>query len=243
LFFSSRLARSLGTCVILALPASACMDDAQGPLAIAVAAETYGALFFGEDLPTVPRLLADHGLDREGAVEYEAWTNSWSMDDSAGAVLRETAYAASAERLLPVLGTDGVQDVLERAGTSIGAVESVASMGLPDLITEVQSRARTLHGQGRTALASGRPRQALVYAFRASDVLWEVNPVQVAQDLIGEAREAWGRNQGSDSYSEEEQVRIRRLMYGASESFDEGDYPRAIRRAYYACQLLGVYSP
>ena len=237
---SSNVLRFIGTCVFSTLWLSACADDAEGPLAIAVAAETHGALFSGEDLPTVPRVLADNGLDREAAVESDAWTDSWTMDDPAGTELRETVYMSSAQRLVPVLGTEGVQEVLERAGTSISAVESVASLGLSALITDVQTRARALHGRGRTALESGRPEDALVFAFRASDALWEVNPRKVARDLLTTAEEEIGRNEGPDSYSEEELIRIRRLVYGASEAIEEGDYPRAIRRAYYACQLLGV---
>ena len=85
--------------------------------------------------------------------------------------------------------------------------------------------------------------RALELSMDAADALWEVSPRQVAADLIQRAEEALGRNPGPDAYSQEELTRVRRLMYGASEAVEEGDYPRAIRRAYYACQLLGANPP
>jgi len=83
----------------------------------------------------------------------------------------------------------------------------------------------------------------LAFAFRAADALWQVSPRQVATELIERAEKFLGRNPAFGSYSQEELIRIRRLMYGASEALDAGDYPRAIRRAYYACQLLGANPP
>ena len=72
------------------------------------------------------------------------------------------------------------------------------------------------------------------------DILREISPKQVAQGLVEKATEAWRRNQESETYSGEELTRIRRLTMGAIEALAEGDYPQAIRRAYYACQLLGA---
>jgi hypothetical protein len=73
------------------------------------------------------------------------------------------------------------------------------------------------------------------------DALWEVSPQQVAFELVRKAEGDYGRIRASDTYSEEELTRIRRLTTGAAEALEEGDYPLAIRRAYYACQLLGAY--
>jgi hypothetical protein len=63
---------------------------------------------------------------------------------------------------------------------------------------------------------------------------------QLAVALADLAAEGLRRTEGSDAYTEQELSRIRRLTGGAREALEEGDYPRAIRRAYYACRLLGV---
>lgn len=66
------------------------------------------------------------------------------------------------------------------------------------------------------------------------------HPELLATTLADLAEEGLRRTEGSAAYSEQELSRIRRLTGGAREALEEGDYPRAIRRAYYACRLLGV---
>jgi hypothetical protein len=70
--------------------------------------------------------------------------------------------------------------------------------------------------------------------------LGTTDPELLATTLAELADERLRRTEGSGTYSEQELTRIRRLTGGAREALDEGDYPRAIRRAYYACRLLGV---
>lgn len=70
--------------------------------------------------------------------------------------------------------------------------------------------------------------------------LGTTDPELLATTLADLADEGLRRTEGSATYSEQELTRIRRLTGGAREALDEGDYPRAIRRAYYACRLLGV---
>ena len=216
------------------------MDAGTNPLAVAVAPETHGAVFFADGLSTVPSLFSDHGLALEGAVEVEAWWDSWSLGEAEGARLRFLIYPLAVERLYPVMGVAGTQDVLGRNALSLAAVEAVESVVGLEAISHALDRARNLHSEARSALGRGEGESALTLALHAADALWEVGPQQVTMELIERATDALGRKLGLTSYSEEELIRIRRLMHGASEALDDGDYPRAIRRAYYACQLLGV---
>ena len=235
--------RTLGWCVISTLSVSGCMDAGTSPLGVAVAPETQDAVLFAVGLATVPRLLSDHGLAVEGAAETEAWWDSWTLSDPDGDRLRSKIYPSASQRLYPVLGLAGIQDVLGRNTLSLDAVGAVAGIVDSQAISHALDHGRGLHSEAWRALGRGEGEGALSLALRTADVLWKVSPHQVATELIERARDALGRNPEFASYSQEELIRIRRLMHGASEALEQGDYPRAIRRAYYACQLLGADSP
>jgi hypothetical protein len=219
------------------------MDGGTGPLGVAVAPETEGAVLFAVGLATVPQLLSDHGLVVEGAAETEAWWDSWTLSDSDGARLRSKIYPSATQRLYPVMGLAGIQDVLDRNTLSLDAVRAVGGIVDSEAISDALARGRELHSEAWRVLGQGEGEEALRLALRTADALWKVSPQQVATELIERARDAHGRNPGLASYSQEELIRIRRLMHGASEALEQGDYPRAIRRAYYACQLLGADPP
>jgi len=238
----SRL-RVLAWCVISTLAVSGCEDAGDDPFAVAVAPETHGAVLFSHDLPTVPNLLSFHGLAPEAAMEAEAWQASWGMGEEEGSRLRSQIYPLAARRLLPLLGVAGVRDLLARNEVSLAAVEAMGSMVDLATVSSALAQANALQSQALSVVALGEEEKGLVLAFRTADALWTVTPPQVVAELMERAAHALGRNGGSGTYSEEELIRIRRLMYGASEALDDGDYPRAIRRAYYACQLLGATPP
>ena len=243
---TSAQTRGLSTlrwCVISTLFVSACMDAGTNPLGLAVAPETQGAVLFARGLATVPQLLSDHGLAAEGAAETEAWWDSWSLNDSDGSRLRSKIYHSASQRLYPVMGLAGIQDVLERNTLSLDAVGAVGGIVDSEAISDALDQGGELHSGAWMALGRGEGEEALRLALRTADALWKVSPQQVATELIERARDAHGRNPGFASYSQEELIRIRRLMHGASEALEQGDYPRAIRRAYYACQLLGADPP
>ncbi len=234
--------RWMALCVLSTLSVSACLDAEEGPLAIYVAPETQGAVDLGEELSTVPRLLADYELALEAAVEAEAWQDSWRMEDSLGAKLRGTVHSSVVQLLLPIMGVGGVEDVLAKNAMSIEAAGGLGAMVRSTRIATALVGAEGFHAEAQVALREGRVSEAFAFALQTSDALWRVTPQQVARDLMGKAESALGRNGADGTYSEEELIRIRRLMFGASESLKEGDYPGAIRRAYYACQLLGTDS-
>jgi len=210
---------------------------------VPVSPDTPGLPLFSEDISTVPRLLSDHGMDLEAAAEVEGWWDSWTMSDSEGVELRSKIYSSAAQRLFPVMGLAGVQDVLDRNTLGLASVVAVEAIAGSEAVSHALDQARAFHSDAWLALGRGEGEHALRLAFRTADALWEVSPEEVAKELIERATDALGRIPAAGSYSEEELVRIRRLMYGASEALEDGDYPGAIRRAYYACQLLGADPP
>ncbi|MFH1762677.1 MAG: hypothetical protein ABIF09_00670 [Gemmatimonadota bacterium] len=240
---SSALSHSLsilGWCVISTLSVSGCLDAGSGPLTVAAAPENHASVLFSGELATVPRLLSDHGLALEGVAEVEAWWDSWKLDDSEGAHLRTQIYPSAAQRLFPVMGLAGLQDAMDQNALGLDAAGAVGAIVDSEAMSHALDRARGFHSEAWSALERGEGESALTLVLRTADALWEVSPEQVATELIERATDAMGRKPESASYSEEELIRIRRLMSGASEALEQGDYPRAIRRAYYACQLLGA---
>ncbi len=232
-----------GLLVFLTVPVLACQDAEDSPLAVAVAPETHGALLLSDHMPSVPHLLSEQGLGLEGAAEANAWWESWTLDDAAGEDLRASVYPAAASRLYPRFGEEGVRGLLDQQQESLTAVEKVSVIIASPTIAEALGEANRLHATARQALEEGQGQQALALVLCASDALWEVSPQQVATQLVTRASQGLRRIQGSRAYSEEELLRIRRLGTGAEEAFKDGDYSLAIRRAYYACQLLGVDPP
>jgi hypothetical protein len=230
-------------CVVGTLTASACQDVQHNPLALAVASETYGAVLFSEQLPSVPHLLAEEGLEAEGSAEAEAWWESWRMGGEDGAQLRSLVYPSAIRRLYPVLGEAGVSRFLTRHDERLAAVEDVRSVLASEAVRSALRRATALQAEAWSALSRGEGEDALLFSLHSVDALWEVTPGQVAVDLVERADEALRRNGRPGPYSQEEMIRIHRLLNGAREALGQEDYPLAIRRAYYACQLLGVEPP
>lgn len=230
-------------CVLFTLPVSACQDIRDDPLAVAVAPETYGALLLSDALPSVPHLLAERGLGVAGAADADAWWESWTLEEHEGESLRASIYPSAASRLYPVVGDEGVAELLDKQEESLAAVERVSVIVGSPAIIQALEQAKRLHGEAVRALAGDRGQEALGLILCTSDALWEVSPQQVAAHLVNRASETLRRNLVTNPYSEEELLRIRRLTTGAQEALESGDYPLAIRRAYYACQLLGVDPP
>ena len=229
-----------GLCVLFTLPLSSCVDAESHPLALAVASETRGAVLLRDDLPTVPKLISSGSGGHDGVAISEAWWDSWHLEAARCAHARQALYPLAAHLLAPDLPPSEIEELLSRVDANIAAVKSVAVLLDPGTIGPALIRAAQLHEEAADALGWGDAPLALELILEASDLLWSLSPQRVAIGLVQEASEAFGRNAGSASYSEEESIRIRRLVYGANQALEEGDYPGAIRRAYYACQLLGV---
>lgn len=233
---------TLGMCVAITLPASALQNKDEHSLS-AVAPETHGAVALGGGLPSVPELVQAHGLDAEGFEELEAWKDSWGMVDGDGALVRATqVYPGVAARLFPILNRPGVAELLRENEESLRSAKRMGVLLANRRVEEALEGALRHHHEAVMALQEGDGERSLRLAFQSADALRAVGPAQVAGDLLERARDQLRRNRDLETYSLEKLTRIRRLTNGAAEALEDGDYPRAIRRAYYACQLLGADS-
>jgi len=235
----SQIFLASGMCVLCTLPVSACQDIDHG-LILAVAPETHGAVTLTGGLPTVPDLVLAQGLEREGQADVEAWWDSWALTAADGAKVRQEVYPSVSARLYPLLNRNGVTELLTQNEASLRMARSVGIILANREIESALEDALRFHDWAWSSLHEGDGERALRFAFESADALRAVSPEQVASGLLEKAQESLRRNGASVSYSEEQLTRIRRLTNGAREALEGKDYPRAIRRAYYACQLLGV---
>lgn len=238
--FRTHLPLCVAGCVVLTLPASACEDMGNDPLATAVAPETHGAVLLSEGLPTLSDLLTRHGLAGRAQIYLDAWWRSWDLGPPDGQKVRATLYSPVSAVLYPYLLEEGVATLLAENEKALKAATAVELLLVADAVEAAMKNAWRYHNQAVDALGRGMGELSLSLALHSADAVREVSPEQVARALLQQADEALRRNREVVPYSEEELIRIRRLTNGAAEALEAGDYPRAIRRAYYACQLLGV---
>jgi hypothetical protein len=236
-----RMLMACGMCVLSTLPASARQNTNLGPIP-AVASETDGAVALSGGLTTIPELVEAQGIQAVGQADVNAWWESWGLSESDGARIREGLYPSVSARVYPLLTFRGVTELLAQNEESLRAAKGVGEVLENAEIELALESALRLHSMAWTALEEGDGEGALGLALRSADALRLVSPHHVASELLSRAEEFLRRNDESLTYPLEELTRIRRLTNGARESLADGDYPRAIRRAYYACQLMGVAS-
>ena len=238
-----RLARLLAFATLQA----ACADAPRDPVALLVAPEGRAALEVGSTLPALPDLIRRHtpgaptgDLARAETLWREAVV---SADPAQAAELREAAYALAAPLLAVAMDSAslaGTQARLERwidlAGGALRHAE------FPDLTAALNEAGGSL-AAARGAAARGDRVEAVGLTLRAADRLAETTPQAVAARLSAEdeaalatLRQVAGRPAAEESRRRLE--RIDRLVRGAREALAAGHYELAIRRAYYARQLL-----
>ncbi len=227
---------------------AACADAPRDPVALLVAPEARAALEVGASLPGLPELVrraTPEGTVVPALVEAEAlWREAEASGDPALAeVLRDSSYVLAGPAL--AVGLDsatlgGVQARLERWIALAGGV--VRHAEFHDL-AEALNEAGTDLAAARAAHARGDSVGAVVATLRASDRLEQTTPQAVASRLSAEDEAAVARAQqlagkviSADSRLRLE--RIDRLVRGARQALSAGHYEMAIRRAYYARQLL-----
>jgi hypothetical protein len=231
---------ALFACVATTLVVSACEDFSEDPLATSVAAETHGAVLFAEGLPTLSELAEAHGIEPAVKPELDLWWDSWNLAPAEGGEVRSALYAPLSHALYPFLLDDGVAELLTQNEKSLLAAQGAGVLPIADAVDAAMEKAWDRHQRAVLSLGKGEGETALSFALQSADAVQEVSPEQVARALLSKASDAMRRNLEVVTYSEEELTRIRRLTLGAEEALEAGDYPRAIRRAYYACQLLGA---
>lgn len=231
-----RTSRAAGACLVVALGVSGCHDSPTDPTASLVAEETHSALHLDASLPSLPDLAAREGVEDHVAEPVGQWVVSWERSEAEGRRLREDAYRAATPALADALGRPGVARAVEDVALALEATRDLTADAVPATMLDRLVRARAHHADARAALAAGDNAVALDAALRASDAFREVGPHSVALALVVRAEGALA----GASLDEQVHERTERLVRGAREAIDEEDWSRAIQRAFYACQLLGV---
>jgi hypothetical protein len=227
-----------GLAILFGLLVGGCEDAQNGPLASIVAEESQGALTLQANVMDADGLARGSG---DGVVPgLTEWRASWSLDLRAGRSAREGAYGVMAAALAERLGTDVVQQGLDSLEEALDASETIPQGELPNRIVDQLALARDAQLRGQLALDQGDRARALAEVLRGADALKEVEPAQVAHQLLTSADEGMRRLLGAESYSEETRQRAESLLKIANDALREDDYDRAIRSAYYATLLLEV---
>ena len=232
--------RAAGACLLATLCVSGCHDSPTDPTAVLVTEETRTALHLEGALPSLPDLAARARVEDRVAGEVDRWVASWERDVEEGARLRDAAYRAATPELAAAVGRAGVAQTIAQVGAALEATAALDETRLPPAMAERLRRARLHHDDARRALSDGRHAEALDGALRASDVFREVGPHGVALALLARAEGALDEAQRGGALAEVDMERTERLVRGARQALDEEDWPRAIQRAFYACQLLGL---
>jgi hypothetical protein len=205
-------------------------------MAVILTEESRGTLALGPELPALPDLASRAGMDGTLASAVELWTSSWSEDD--GERLRERAYHGVAESLAATLGAETARGLLADVRVAVGAARTVGDELDPALALQVE-RASAHHAEAQGAMARGRLAEAYVSGLAAADALRAVTPQSVAGALVGRAGTHLA-DIPADSLDPVVRERAERLVRGARVALEGEDWARAVRRAYYACQLLGL---
>ncbi len=235
-----RTAVAAAACLSVTLSVSACRDSGSDPAAVLVTEQTHSALALDAVLPSLPDLAARTQSEDRLADAVGSWMRSWQSDSAQGTALRTRAYADASGPLAGALGHDGVARTLEQVGAALDASGQVEPGQLPPSVMEQIAGARRLARDGRAALEAGRDASALEDALRASDEVREVGPQAVAMVLLSRAEAALADQADAPTLDEKSEARSQRLVEGARSALREQDWSRAIQRAFYACQLLGV---
>ena len=224
----------------MALPVlvGACDDAGTDPLEGLVAGDTdAAALALGLPLPS-PDHEAIAGTDGPAGTALMDWRGSWDMPVPAGRSVRNPLYPLLARSLDQGMHRDDVIEALMRLDEGVRTAQSLPHENLPALVRDGIQRAAGSSAAAADAFRRHDHRRAIEYALRGSDALREVGPEAVARTVVTEVEELLRRIRGNDAYSEQDAIRISRLVRGSRRALDEEDWALAIRRAWYARGLL-----
>ena len=233
--------RLSGVCLLATLAVSGCQDSSSDPFAV-VLPDGDVAGFMGDGaLPSLGSLAAEAELETALGGSLELWSESWDRPLLEGRELRAGAYQEVAGPLAGALGRPGLERTLAQLGEALGAAAALDQDALGTRVVDQVGEASSARDRAIAALEARDEEGALVHALIASDLIREVGPESVIRVLI---RQAEGRLQAlaaePGSTSAEDVERGERLVRGARVALESGDWVRAARRAYYACQLLGI---
>lgn len=230
---------------IVAIAGVLACGDARDPVSLLTTAETAPALDLDAPLPTLPTLvqqvLAPAGpplapADATRLLDaFATWTSA-SIGDVPAEQDAERARARqmAAPVLAAALGIAKIEDLNARLQTWTTLGLLVAGDRDPELKAALRSSAAALRSADERN-AAGDLAGSLAATMEAAESLEQATPYAVADRLLRNARGRFDSLEVSDDVSRE---RADRLLRGAEEALAAGDYPLAIRRAYYARELL-----
>lgn len=230
--------------VLLLVPGlGACRDTVVQPSALLVTQETRGSVFLEARLPSPLSVASTTPLESELQESLETWLDSWGRASEVGSDDRARVYDRVTPPLALEIGRDGVASTLSTLGQALASTDALseAKAEVPAEARLALDRAREYYRLGLDALDRGRPAPALRAVFLGADEIRTVGPEAVARSLVLRAEGALelARLAFEGREPPEALSRGERLTLGASHALDEGDWDRALQRAFYACQLLG----
>lgn len=209
--------------------------------------ETEGALALRMELPSLTGFALSRGPGAEGldqdrvASWISRWEASWLMDPLEGHQVRTEVYDDAMAPLARAVDPGETRAALRDVAAASRLVDDATLRRLPLFYRVRVEEARRLVVWGEGVLAAGNGTEALRAAFEAADRMRTVNPLNVATELLNRAALARRDMDGTPSTrGAADTQRVDRLIRGAETALEEGDFHRAILRAYYACRLLGV---
>lgn len=237
-----------------ALFAAGCAD-AKDPVALVTTAETAPALNLDVQLPTLPGLVAATLGDAQSSLSparreallsaLGTWASAEVASDSAAAVAaRARAESQAAAPLAEVLGPRGLA---ARIGVLQGWVAlglSTAPAGSGVALRQTLEAVRARLADAAAAQQAGDNAGAVRALMSAADALEGATPGAVAQRLVERAQRDMvvsdsGARSGALDGVPTNRERAVRLLRGAREALSAQEYDLAIRRAFYAAELLG----
>ncbi|MGD2067248.1 MAG: hypothetical protein PVI57_01085 [Gemmatimonadota bacterium] len=227
-------------CLFVTLAVSACHDAESDPTALLVTEESRPALLVDVDLPSLPDLIGRTGTLNRLSGAIDLWIGSWDEGADGSQALREEAYVRASGPLAEALGPAAVRDAHLRLGAALDATASLpAGEASPEMAARI-SEAERYRAVAAKALDDGRHADALVATLRGSDALRAVGPEGVARTLVARADRRLTVARRSDDADRTWLERGDRLLRGARLALEDRQWSTALRRAYYACQVLGV---
>jgi hypothetical protein len=223
---------------VLIVLLAGCADVEDGPFSSGLTEEGSGALDLQTNLPSPEGWTTSLGID--GLPGLEEWSASWDLDALPGRGRRESAYLDMVPVLLEHLESDVLDTGLTALEAALNEAEEIPPGDIPDRITVRLDLARDAQLRGALALENGDSSRALTELLRGTDALREVEPRQVATQLLSAAQEGMRRLLATESYSEQTRERAQSLIRIARTALRDSDFARAIQSAYYATQLLEV---
>src|SRR5690606_29845859 len=131
-----------GACLLAVACASACTDAGEDPTAVLVTESTHPAIQMALELPSLPALAAEAGIEDRLPQAIERWSRSWTEAPELAAGSRSAAYDESAWPLAEALDAASVEAALRRLEAVLAAAGDIDAAALPEAVATRLAGAR-----------------------------------------------------------------------------------------------------